>query len=182
MKKAIVALLACLSLPAFAEVLDFRKTASFDVRLITRLTPNGGSAAFYSIDNAFTNTLVCEVKISIPVLDSNGTDKHFVTASLKNEYVFSNAAFPELSPLLYSIDSDQYLSEGEKIEGNYTKTIKASAVCKGTGPEAILPTETCRQFFPKHDEICSYDPNGTTGKRVYPFYKNEAFVGICKCD
>lgn len=154
--------------------LSHRRNANLGVSVITKSMHDGTIEAFYLVNHPYTNTLECEVRVSVPVRGPNGD--RVIQATLRNEYVFPQAAFPG-SPFSYQIDVASSLDNGEFLIPGYSKQIPAAASCHGFAPTKRLPRSVCTVIVNNHDEMCSF----AEGFGKYPVTRNGQFLGICDC-
>lgn len=150
------------------------KNSDLTVNIFTKAMKDGTIQAFYTLKHPFTNTLECDIRLSVPVRGAKG--ERFIQTTLRNEFVFPEAAFPE-TPHHYEIDVSTLLVEGESVSTNFEKQFASAASCQGFSPSKRLPRSVCTTLVSNHDEMCSLA--GEIGK--YPVTRNGQFLGICGC-
>lgn len=150
------------------------KNSDLTVKVFTKAMKDGSVQAFYSIKHPFTNTIECDLRLSVPVRGPKG--ERVIQTILRNEFVFPEAAFPE-SAHHYEIDVSKEVVDGESVSANFEKEFVSAASCQGFSPSKRLPRSVCTTLVGNHDEMCSLAEN--IGK--YPVTRNGQFLGICGC-
>lgn len=150
------------------------KNSDLTVNVFTKAMKDGSIQAFYSIKHPFSNTLECDIRLSFPVRGPKG--ERIIQTTLRNEFVFPEAAFPE-SAHHYEVDVSTMLAEGESVSAGFERQFVSAASCQGFSPDKRLPRGVCTTLVNNHDEMCSLA--GDIGK--YPVTRNGQFIGICGC-
>jgi hypothetical protein len=148
------------------------KSETFDVKLKTFASETGKVEIFYSIKHNYTNAIICNVDIPVPVFKNN--NEGIFEVSQADVVIFPNSAFN--TELSYRIDST-------KITGNvkypHEQNIPSAASCHGWTLGKLLPQKACTTINPLHEQSC--ETFRKSGKFYYPLLKNDVHLGDCGC-
>lgn len=134
-------------------------------------------AVFY-LDHNYTNTLRCEINLSVPVVSNDGSQR-VIRVSLGEQLIFPKAAFPERR-FSYDIDFGGSLQPEERLMLNYKRVQKGAAICSGLKPTDRLPKGVCLDLNENHEKFCRQNASGSGDS--YGLNVNNQFIGICSCD
>lgn len=185
----ILALLSISSLlPVLAQAntplndISHSTSKKFDINVMTQAsrTDDGSTttAAIFTVEHSHTNTLRCEISVSVPIISETGAER-IIRVTMPDELIFPKAAFPDKN-LSYDIDLSGILEDGETIKVNYRRKQVGAAVCRGLGPNYRLPNNTCVELSLNHDNFCRENSNYSGAK--YGLIRYDQYLGICSCD
>ena len=143
-----------------------------DVQSVSEI--DGTNSAFYSVKSEYTNTVVCDLEVTVPILKD---DKEMTaTVHISEVLIFPLAAFDK--PLSYSVEQAK-LPQGATVLSDRVLSLKKSATCHGWNMERRLPARTCNFLNPEHIQTCGYAKQA--GKDHYPLVKKNQYLGNCGC-
>lgn len=162
--------------------LSHLNTETFSVEVITdRAHDERNSSdpiAIFFLDHPHTNTLKCEVTLSVPVVSEYGNER-VIMVTMPEVLIFPTAAFPD-SKMHYDINISGHMKDGEKIKPGYHRVQKNAALCSGLSPNYRLSRRTCLALNENHEQFCK--ENARHGGERYGLNINDQFIGICSCN
>ncbi|MBF0440827.1 MAG: hypothetical protein HQK54_02885 [Oligoflexales bacterium] len=134
---------------------------------------SNSTRAFVQIPHQYTNTLRCELNIPVKIAKRDGgftvKDVH-----INNIAVYPKAAFG----FEMTIPVPVKLGQDEAIDEDFNETVIAG--CQGWDASIPLPDSLCLspKYNPGHQKACSLLING---QKLYPWVRNGAWIGSCRC-
>jgi hypothetical protein len=129
---------------------------------------------FIQIPHQYTNTLRCEMTVPVKIIKQDGGFA-VKEARLNNITIYPKAAFGFEMTIPVSIK----LKQDELIDEDFDETVTAN--CQGWDASIPLPDSLCLnpKYNPGHQKACSLLING---QKLYPWIRNGAWIGSCRCD
>ncbi len=162
---------------SFAQFRDLpvNETVKLDVQLYLGMDEKDTLQTYYQVQHDYTNTVVCELDIDIPIKKADGSASS-VSKILQEKPIFPAAA--SIDQLVYKVEPG-YLPAGAKLDLPDLKTLHGKATCSGWGPNRRLPRQMCSFINPDHDKDCKIGL--ASGNNSYFLTRNQAYLGICAC-
>ncbi len=133
---------------------------------------------FIKISNKYTNTVSCEVKVPVTVVDKEKKEKIRVVRAT-NVSIFPDLAYGASLP--YRIPSS--FGEDEQVISDFAASI--TVTCHGWDVKTALPREFCEDTLlnPGHEETCKMAKESSDGIHAvrYPRMQNGVYIGACEC-
>lgn len=179
MKNIKIATLAALSFFAKAHANELSDLSPFETKkldVVLRTIDIGQQTpgVFYDVSMSYTNPIVCDVDVAIPVL-KNGSEGIF-EISQTDVIIFPPGGFD--SSTYYKVDTAR-LPAGALIQKGIENKLKGAATCQGWPLGKHLPRRVCEILNPQHDQSCRFARQAD--KNYYPLIRNNLHFGDCGC-